>query len=81
MRAKDRGFTDGLTMTVPATRAFEADRDAFAECAGRVMDDDVAGVGIPGGPGGSVDELGQMVSAGASMMMVLCANRSALPGS
>jgi hypothetical protein len=27
MRAKDRGFTHGLTMTVPATRAFEADRD------------------------------------------------------
>src|SRR5260370_5260006 len=32
--------------------------DALAEGAGRVVDDDVAGVGIPGGPGGGVGEPG-----------------------
>jgi len=52
--------------------------DTLAEGAGWVVDDDVAGVGVPGG---GVDELGQMVPAGASMTMVLCANRSAWPGS
>ena len=34
------------------------DVDTFAERAGRVVDDDVAGVGVPGGPGGGVGELG-----------------------
>src|ERR1700746_3795934 len=32
--------------------------DTLAEPAGRVVDNDVAGVGIPGGPNGGVDELG-----------------------
>jgi hypothetical protein len=55
--------------------------DTLAEGAGWVADDDVAGVGVPGGPGGGGDELGQMVLAGASMTMALYANRSAWPGS
>jgi hypothetical protein len=46
------------------------ERDTLAERAGWAVDDDVAGVGVPGGPGGGVDELGPDGPGGRRLPMM-----------